>query len=197
MRNKKLIKQYPFLIPRNVFSGKVIKDYDYTFTEYDNLSKGWKFGFGKFLLEDLRNACVKTNFLDRLFIMEWKEKYGQNRIYINAAPEEVHEVIRKYEFISEYICYQCGSPHACVVNDYGWYLPLCKDCWDKNNKKRAKKGYKVVSWEEVADERCTGLPNEYKYTTYSKGEDITTTVDISETANEIRKKFEKKKRIIK
>lgn len=119
------------------------------------------------------------------------------RQYCNGAPEEVHEVIRKYEYISEYICYQCGSPHACVVNDYGWYLPLCKDCWDKNNKKRAEKGYKVVSWEEVADERCTGLPDEYKYTTYLKGEDITTTVDISETANKIRKKFEKKKRIIK
>ena len=139
MRNKKLIKKYPFLLPRNVWTGKVPKDYDYTYTEYGCLSKGWKAGFGKFWLEDLHEALIKTNFMDKFMFMELKEKYGSFRQYCNGAPEEVHEVIRKYEFISEYICYQCGSPHACVVNDYGWYLPLCKDCWDKNNKKRAKK----------------------------------------------------------
>ena len=189
MRNKKLIKKYPFLLPRNVWTGKVPKDYDYTYTEYGCLSKGWKAGFGKFWLEDLREALIKTNFMDKFMFMELKEKYGQFRQYCNGAPKEVHEVIRKYEYISEYICYQCGSPYACVVNDYGWYLPLCKDCWNKNNKKRAEKGYKIVSWDEVADESCIGLPNEYKYTTYSKGEDIVTTVDISEITNKILKKF--------
>ena len=197
MRNKKLIKKYPFLLPRSCWTGKVPKDYDYTYTEYGCLSKGWKTGFGKFLLEDLKNACVKTNFLDKLFIMQWKEKYGSMRLYINGAPEEVHEVIRKYEFISEYICYQCGSPHACVVNDYGWYLPMCKHCWEKFNKKREEKGYITISWEEAVGNNKVGLPDEYKYTTYSKGEDVVTTVDISETANKIRKKFEKRKRIIK
>ena len=188
IRNKKLIKQYPFLIPRSCWTGKVVKGFDYTWTEYDCLSKGWKIGFGKLLLDELKEACLKTDYLNKLFIMEWKEKYGQNRIYINAAPQEVHDVIQKYEFISEYVCYNCGSPDAIVVDDYGWYLPKCKCCWDKNNRKREEKGYKTKPWEEVADLEHVGLPNEYRYITYSKGEDETTTVDISETTKKIRKK---------
>ena len=116
------------------------------------------------------------------------------RMYNNGAPQAVHDVIHKYEFISEYICIECGSPHACVVNSYGWYLPYCKDCWDKNNKRREVKGYRTVPWDEVADEEYVGLPDEYKVETFSKDGCKHTTYDISETTNKIRKKFEKKKK---
>ena len=194
MRNKKLVKRYPFLLPRNVWSGKIVEGYDYSWTEYDCLDKGWQIGFGKFLLEDLREACLKTDFLDKLHIMQWKEKFAQMRLYINGAPQEVHDVIRKYEFISEYICNQCGSPRACVVDAYGWYLPLCKDCWEKINKRRESKGYKIRSWDEVADEKYIGLPDEYKVEVLSKEGCKHITYDISETSNKIRKKFEKKKK---
>ena len=77
MRNKKLIKKYPFLLPRSCWTGKVPKDYDYSYTEYSYLSKGWKSGFGEFWLEDLREALIKTNFMDKFMFMELKEKYGQ------------------------------------------------------------------------------------------------------------------------
>ena len=190
MRNKKLIKLHPYLLPRSVWTGKVVKGYDYTWTEYDCLGEGWKAGFGKFLLKDLREACLKTNFLDKLQFSDIKEKYGSLRMYNFGAPQEVHDVIRKYEFISQYICYQCGSPESTIVNDYGWYLPMCKCCWDKNNRRREREGYSVIhSWEEVADLDDVGLPNEYKYTTFSKEDNVTTTVDISETANKIRRKY--------
>ena len=193
MRNKKLIKLHPYLLPRSVWTGKVVKGYDYTWTEYDCLGEGWKAGFGKFLLKDLREACLKTNFLDKLQFSDIKEKYGSLRMYNFGAPQEVHDVIRKYEFISQYICYQCGSPESTIVNDYGWYLPMCKCCWDKNNRRSEREGYSVIhSWEEVADLDDVGLPNEYKYTTFSKEDNVTTTVDISETANKIRKKYKSK-----
>ena len=193
MRNKKLIKLHPYLLPRSVWTGKVVKGYDYTWTEYDCLGEGWKAGFGKFLLKDLREACLKTNFLNKLQFSDIKEKYGSLRMYNFGAPQEVHDVIRKYEFISQYICFQCGSPESTIVNDYGWYLPMCKCCWDKNNKRREREGYSVIrSWEEVADLDDVGLPNEYKYTTFSKEGNVTTTVDISETANKIRKKYKSK-----
>lgn len=195
MRNKKLVKLHPYLLPRSVWTGKVVKGYDYTWTEYDCLGKGWKIGFGKFLLEDLRESCLKTGYLDKLQFSQIKEKYGRLCLYNFGAPQEVHDVIQKYEFISQYICYYCGSPEATIVDDYGWYLPVCKCCWDKNNKKREQKGYKVIKpWEEVADLNDVGLPNEYKYTTYypDKGAE-TTTVDISETANKIRRKYNKRR----
>ena len=195
MRNKKLVKLYPYLLPRSVWTCKVVKGYDYTWTEYDCLYKGWKTGFGKLLLDDLREACLKTNFLDKLQFSDIKEKYGSLRMYNFGAPQEVHDVIRKYEFISQYICYQCGSPESTIVNDYGWYLPMCKYCWDKNNIRREREGYSVIrSWEEVADLNNIGLPNEYKYTTFSKEGNITTVVDISETANKIRRKYNKRRK---
>ena len=119
MRNKKLVKKYPFLLPRSCWTGKVPKDYDYSYTEYGCLSKGWKSGFGEFWLEDLREALIKTNFMDKFMFMELKEKYGSFRQYCNGAPEEVHEVIRKYEYISEYNKKKKKSHNECVVNDYG------------------------------------------------------------------------------
>lgn len=197
MRNKKLIKLHPYLLPRNVWTDKVVKDYDYTYTEYDCISKGWRIGFGKFLLEDLRKACLETNFLDKLRFSEIKEKYASLRMYTFGAPQKVHDVLHKYEFISEYICIQCGSPYACVVDDYGWYLPLCKCCWEKNNQRRKLGGYKIRSWDEVADEECIGVPDEYRIKTYSKGEDIITAYDISETANKIRADYNRRKKCIK
>jgi hypothetical protein len=192
MRNKKLIARYPFLLPRNVWTGKVVRDYDYTWTEYDCIDKGWQIGFGKFLLEDLREACLKTNFLDKLQFTQIKEKYGSLRMYNNGAPEEVHDVIRKYEFISEYICIQCGSPHACVVNSYGWYLPLCKDCWKKNNKYRESKGWSIAFWEDVVEDEDAELPNEYHIERMSKDGCKHITYDISDTVSKILKKYEKK-----
>lgn len=194
MRNKKLIQLHPYLLPRSCWTGKVVKDYDYTYTEYDCIDKGWRIGFGKFLLEDLREACLKTNFLNRLQFSQIKEKYGSLRMYNFGAPQEVHDVIRKYEFISEHVCIQCGSPYACVVDDYGWYLPLCKSCWDKNNKRRELKGYKTRPWNEIAGDEHLGIPDEYKVTTYSKGEDTIATYDISETGNKIRAAYEKRKK---
>lgn len=193
MRNNKLVQNYPFLLPRNVWTGKVVKGYDYTWTEYDCLGKGWKAGFGKFLLEDLRKACLKTNFLDKLQFSQIKEKYGRLCLYNFGAPQEVHDVIHKYEFISQYSCYYCGSPEATIVDDYGWYLPVCKCCWEKNNKERAEKGYMIRPWEEVAKLDDVGLPNEYYYEIMSKDGCKHITVDISETANKIRRKYKKQK----
>lgn len=192
MRNKRLIKQYPFLLPRNVFSDKVPDNYDYEYTEYEALLKGWQIGFGKFLLEDLREACLKIGYLDKLRILQWKEKYGEMRLYINAAPQEVHDVVRDYEFISQYICGQCGSIHGHVINDYGWYFPLCKKCYEKNNKRREQRGYKVIPWENVCKENEPELPSSYQVTKFSFDGDKVITYDISEKVSKIKKKYYKR-----
>lgn len=57
---------------------------------------------------------------------------------------------------------------------------------------KRKRGYKIISWEDTVGENEVGLLDEYKITTYSKDGDITTTYDISETANKIRKRYEKR-----
>ena len=193
LKNKQLIKKYPFLAPKNCWTDKKSKNYDYSYTEFDFIPDGWRIGFGEFLLEDLREACLKTNFLDKLRIIELKEKFGGLRIYTNGVPEEINEVIRKYEFISEYICMFCGNPNAFNINNGGWFMPICEKCWNNRNKKRRIGGYKEVPWSEKIKEEWEYLPNSYKYTTFSKNGNTTTTVDISDTVEKIKNKYKKRR----
>ena len=192
MRNKRLVKQYPFLLPRDVYSDKVPDNYDYEYTEYDNLVPGWQIGFGKLLLEDLKIACLKTGWLHKLHIEQLKEKYGSMRMYINYAPKKVNDVIRDYEYISQYICGQCGSIHGCVINNRGWYFPLCKKCYEANNKRRKMNGYRVVPWEEVYKVNESGLPDSYQVTRFSRDGNKVVIYDISEKIEKIKKKYYKR-----
>ena len=192
MKNKRLVKRYPFLLPYSVFSDKIPNNYNYEYTEYDDLIKGWQIGFGKFLLEDLRAICLKTGWLHKLRIEQWKEKYGFMRLYFNTAPSEVHNIANDYEFISQYICGQCGSIHGHVINDYGWYFPLCKKCYEKNNKRREKRGFHIVPWEKVCMENEPELPNSYQVTKFSCDGNKIIKHDISEKVSKIKKKYYKR-----
>ena len=195
LRNKKLCKQYPFLIPRCEWTGKILEDYDYSFTEYNRLENGWQIGFGKIFLQELKEALLKTNYLNRLRIYQLKEKYGSLRCYTNSVPNEVQEVLDKFEFISQYVCDNCGSPHAIVVDCYGWYLPKCKKCWEKLNKRYEKFGCRnLKSYEEAGGNSSTTIPTEYTVTRYSKGEETTVTYDISSTVDRINHAYERRER---
>ena len=52
--NKELIKRYPFLLPRNRWTGEVAEDYDYHYTELDGMPDGWRIAFGKQMCEEIR-----------------------------------------------------------------------------------------------------------------------------------------------
>lgn len=84
--NKNLIEQYPFLLPKNRWTGKVVEDYDYSWTEMDDMPVGWRIAFGDQMLEELREELVKYNYLDKYFITQIKEKYGTLRWYDNGIP---------------------------------------------------------------------------------------------------------------
>lgn len=45
--NQKLIERFPFLMPRNRWTGKVPEDYDYSYTELDSMPDGWRKAFGE------------------------------------------------------------------------------------------------------------------------------------------------------
>lgn len=44
--NKALISEFPFLLPRNRWTGNIPDDYDYSYTELDDLPDGWRIAFG-------------------------------------------------------------------------------------------------------------------------------------------------------
>lgn len=131
--NKKLVEEYPFLLPRNRFSDKVVEDYDYSFTEMDSMPDGWRIAFGDDLLRELKEDLVKHNFLDKYRIIQIKEKWGGLRWYDNGCPmdSKVFEITGKYEDLSYKYCIGCGSSDVVTVRD--WYGPLCQNCLDEMN----------------------------------------------------------------
>lgn len=126
--NKDLCERYPFLIPWNRWSGDPVPDYDYSYTELDNMPVGWRRAFGLRMCEDLRNALIDDNDLDRWRIVQLKEKYGSLRLYDNAHKKDsqVPFIINKYEDLSMRTCIQCGAPATRMTT--GWISPYCDKC---------------------------------------------------------------------
>ena len=142
--NKALCERYPFLIPWNRFSGKriteaqdggywpgnptQIPEYDYEYTELDDMPDGWRDAFGKQMCEEIRDALIEDGDLDRYRVVQCKEKYGMLRWYDNGirVGSRVHDIIRKYEGMSMRTCIVCGKPATRVTT--GWISPFCDEC---------------------------------------------------------------------
>lgn len=65
--NQKLIERFPFLIPRNRWTGKVPEDYDYSYTELDSMPDGWRKAFGEQMCEDIRDELVHSISTNTVF----------------------------------------------------------------------------------------------------------------------------------
>ena len=93
--NKELIEKYPFLLPRNVWTGKVSEDYDYSYTLLDDMPEGWKNCFGEIMCEIIKDALVKNNYLEKYRISQIKEKYGFEAKAIVTMAEVVDHLYNK------------------------------------------------------------------------------------------------------
>lgn len=122
---KKLIEDYPFLLPRNRFTDKIIEGYDYEVIEGEaGLPAGW-FELFMQMCEDIKAPLVKADYLDKFRFSQLKEKYGSMRVYTFGAPQEVNDVISKYEFLSQQVCCMCGKPAKYMTS--GWICPFCEE----------------------------------------------------------------------
>lgn len=180
--NKKLIKKYPWLKPRNVWTGKLLNDYNYNFTEYDCLGEGWKKAFGKLLLEDIDQELRKYNYRDKYRIHQVKEKYGSLRWYDNGGADET---TTKYEYISENVCYFCGRPDTAITN-MGWVLPICPKCFEKKWRRGSK-----FEYNEVISDEDHRIPDTYQIKRFSTDGDQIIEYNIKDTADKIRKWWNK------
>lgn len=142
--NKRLCKWFPFLIPWNRFSGKLITEcndggywpgspdeapeYDWSYTELDNMPTGWRKAFGMQMCVELREALIEDNDLNRWRIVQMKEKFGELRLYDNGHKKGSHVpfIIDKYAVISRRTCILCGKPATRIT--MGWISPYCDDC---------------------------------------------------------------------
>lgn len=150
--NRELIEEYPFLLPRNRFTGKAVDDYDYSYTELDmEVPYGWK-ELCKNLCAEIKRLLLKAgkidekDYLNDYRIMQVKEKFGQLRWYDNGIPSCVYDewmkVMYEYEDISEKTCIHCGKPAKMCYTS--WIAPFCKECWDDNQERIY--GEKLVSY---------------------------------------------------
>ena len=128
--NQKLIERFPFLIPRNRWTGKVPEDYDYSYTELDSMPDGWRKAFGEQMCEDIREELVCAEYLDQYRITQIKEKYGTLCWYDFGGTERMlRDIIPKYEHLSARTCIRCGNPATKV--SIGWISPYCDTCAGK------------------------------------------------------------------
>ena len=72
MKNKRLIKKYYWLAPRNVWTDKIPKDYDYTYINW-GWSDGWNKAFGNIYMKELGDAINEAGQKD-FQILQVKEK---------------------------------------------------------------------------------------------------------------------------
>ena len=171
-QNKALCDKYPFLIPRNVWSGMRITEaqnggfwpgdpeavpdppYDYEYTALDDMPDGWRIAFGEQMCEEIKQELLRAGgekFLNEYYPTQIKEKYGGLRWYDNGFTEEGFDIISKYEKLSERTCIVCGKPAKWIT--CGWIMPFCDDCIDKSpDCSTAIEDYFAADDEEEGDE---------------------------------------------
>lgn len=123
--NAFLFIKYPFLQPRNVWTGKKYWD----FNKLENIPAGWRKAFGKQLRNDLRKALIKDGILHDFYFTQIKEKWGKLCLYNNGTGPESDYVINHYQELSMCYCINCGKPARYVTD--GWIEYLCEDCFDE------------------------------------------------------------------
>lgn len=127
--NKMLLEKYPWLRIRNRWTGELIEEDPFFYSnELDCLEEGWRIAFGLDLCRDLDTALrklSKENY-DSFRITQIKEKYGTLRFYTNFTTDEISDVINKYIKKSMEYCLFCGKPVSCISR--GWIYYLCDDC---------------------------------------------------------------------
>lgn len=109
-----------------------IPEYDYEYTELDDMPDGWRIAFGEQMCEEIRNALLEyggEQALNDYRVTQIKEKYGYLRWYEYWTTDKLQEIITKYEDLSELTCIACGKPAVYVST--GWISPWCEECSKK------------------------------------------------------------------
>ena len=121
---KRIVAKYPFLRLRDI-DGTIDTESKFPMIGLE-IPNGFEMLFFQ-MCEDIKLILEKHDIMDDFYFIQVKEKYGMLCCHSTGAPREVHEVIAKYEQMSQYICSVCGKPAAYETT--GWIEPYCEDCW--------------------------------------------------------------------
>lgn len=185
LKNKKLLKQYPWLKIPSYRPEHGKHRFEYTYN--DDMPKGWRIAFSKMLYDEINeyldlHPLYKKNFC----IEQVKEKYGGLRMYFFPYDEQIDRIINKYSVLSENICIVCGKPDVPMTNG-GWIYPCCSECYCKNNEET------VAIYQRITEGNDNIMSNTMEWIKYKDDKNIHCCVDISDTAKKIRQHYYKRK----
>lgn len=173
------------------FDGNRILDHEHDCL--DELPHGWYKAYAEMMCEEL-DAAIKNAKLEKEFVvLQVKEKYGRMEFYHAPTTEKIGNIIDKYSFLSENICMFCGKPDVHMVLKTGWIFPACKDCYEKTNYKLPYEDVIRNHKDEIVDNKMATTMN---FRRFSKEGSYDYSIDISATANAIRKEYETKRKPI-
>ena len=181
MTNKEWLEKYPWLRGYDPYPEE--NDSDINSLEW--LPEGWVKAFGEEMCEDLDRVIKSENLQDEFRIIEAKEKYGQIRLYCDPCIPAIQDVLRVYEACSEVICVYCGSIENVKFTNFGWCQPCCKSCFEKTSYVRNIEKFNALPTEK--------LPTVVKWSRCSKNGTEHFEVDISETVEKIRERYNARK----
>lgn len=93
------------------------------------LAFGMECGIGWYPLIEHLIADLDERFPEyEIHVTQIKEKFGTLRFYVASATEEAYRIIDHYEYMSAFICEECGALWAENKERHGWYKTLCKKC---------------------------------------------------------------------
>lgn len=90
--------------------------------EYFACNDGW-YDLINGLCDEIMQFCKRFN-QEPPKTSQVKEKFGGLRFYVWSAPQEVMDIIDKYELRSQYTCELCGEAGR-IHSIYGWYTCFC------------------------------------------------------------------------
>lgn len=178
--NKTLVEKYPILIPKSVYTGENVKDYDYSYTCLDHIPAGWAKAFGIPMIEDIQNEVNTWPQEERenFYFMDIKEKFGELRVYTSHMTGKLFEILDAYCAISRNVCIICGKLDVPMVNR-GWINPYCRDCATKVDIER------LEEYDEAVRDEPKDIVNTLTFITGNKGKDGKQTIEISEYVKKV------------
>jgi hypothetical protein len=128
--------------------------------EYEYLCLEIPVGWRKLFLQmcgDIKPLLEQEGVMDDFYFIQVKEKYNELRCYSNgAASSKVEVILQKYEYLSRFVCTECGNP--ATYETRGYIASYCEDCW-----KDIVRHEKVDKLEFISTYEVVGFKNGKSY----------------------------------
>ena len=158
---KEIVKKYPFLRVRDI-DGTIDTSAHFPMIGLD-IPNGWYQLFFQ-MCDDLKPVLEKEGMLNDFYFVQVKEKFNELRCYSGHwETSEIQDILRKYEYLSRFVCTVCGLPTE--YETQGYIASYCDKCLDK-----------IKTIDRIVPIEFTDT---FETVRYSKEGNITTIHDIS------------------